>query len=256
MRSFTFRTPPSIEAGAPRRILDAPSVFTFDNPVRSISPRRMTAEIAPRELQMSEDAKVADFLTQWTEDLQAMAGGSGHIGEAWSRSVLPFVACVTENRPGLASEMLADAREKMTQSPRLADVVDFDRKLLGAFSASIVMQRKLTAYNAVPSRPWMVAAEEYQSTRGADNTESSGENWRNLLEFWLMIANNELLANQRSDEFLLIKRELLLFSADLTLEMRKRNLMESVLRFDECGHVSPLMDANQIKIVMEFRAAK
>jgi hypothetical protein len=112
MRSFTFRTPPSIEAGAPRRILDAPSVFTFDNPVRSISPRRMTAEIAPRELQMSEDAKVADFLTQWTEDLQAMAGGSGHIGEAWSRSVLPFVACVTENRPGLASEMLADAREK------------------------------------------------------------------------------------------------------------------------------------------------
>ena len=29
--------------------------------------------------------------------------------------------------------------------------------------------------------------------------------------------------------------------------MRKRNRLASVFRFDECGHVSPLMSAGQIK---------
>jgi pimeloyl-ACP methyl ester carboxylesterase len=47
-----------------------------------------------------------------------------------------------------------------------------------------------------------------------------------------------------------------LLSADLTLEMRKRNPLMKMFRFDECGHVPPLMDPGQIKVVVEFVTAK
>ena len=43
-----------------------------------------------------------------------------------------------------------------------------------------------------------------------------------------------------------------LLSADLTLEMQKRNPHTRIFRFDECGHVPPLMDIKQIKVVAEF----
>lgn len=55
----------------------------------------------------------------------------------------------------------------------------------------------------------MKAAEKYQSAAGADGKTASGENWRALLGSWTAIANDELLANQRTDEFLLVQRELL-----------------------------------------------
>jgi pimeloyl-ACP methyl ester carboxylesterase len=43
-----------------------------------------------------------------------------------------------------------------------------------------------------------------------------------------------------------------LLSSDLTAEMRKRNRMASVFRFDDCGHVPPLMVSGQIDVVAEF----
>jgi polyhydroxyalkanoate synthase subunit PhaE len=159
---------------------------------------------------MSDENKPADLLAQWTETWRSMAGDSSAMSEAWSKSVLPFIlARATESKSGMgAGNELADAIERMAQGPRLADVVDFDRKLLSTFSAWTEMQKKLAAYNAVASRPWMKAAEKYQSTASVDKTVSS-ENWRSLLGSWTALANDELLANQRTDEFLRVQRELL-----------------------------------------------
>ena len=47
-----------------------------------------------------------------------------------------------------------------------------------------------------------------------------------------------------------------LLSADLTLEMRKRNPLTTIFRFDECGHVPPLMEPSQVKVVADFVAVK
>ena len=55
----------------------------------------------------------------------------------------------------------------------------------------------------------MKAAEKYQSTAVAADNTVSGENWRSLLGSWTALANDELLANQRTDEFLVVQRELL-----------------------------------------------
>lgn len=159
---------------------------------------------------MSEDSKPADILALWTESWRSMAAASTGMGEAWSKSVLPFIlARATESKSGMgAGNELADAIERMTQGPRLADVVDFDRKLLSTYSAWGEMQKRLAAYNTVASRPWMKAAEKYQAA-GANNKTASGEDWRALLRSWTAIANDELLANQRSEEFLRVQRELL-----------------------------------------------
>jgi hypothetical protein len=169
---------------------------------------------------MSDENKPEDLLAQWTESWRSMAGASNDMGEAWSKSVLPFIlARATESKSGMgAGNELADAIERMTQGPRLADVVDFDRKLLGTFSAWTEMQKKLAVYNAVASRPWMKAAEKYQSTAG-DKTVS-GESWRSLLGSWTALANDELLANQRTDEFLSVQRELL----QAATEFRRRQI--------------------------------
>src|SRR5271154_5159574 len=84
------------------------------------------------ELPMSDENKPADFLAQWTETWRSIAGDSSAMSEAWSKSVLPFIlARATESKSGMgAGNELAEAIERMAQGPRLADVVDFDRKLL------------------------------------------------------------------------------------------------------------------------------
>ena len=43
-----------------------------------------------------------------------------------------------------------------------------------------------------------------------------------------------------------------LLSRDLALEMRKRNARANVLQLDDCGHVPPLMAADQIEVVTRF----
>ena len=69
----------------------------------------------------------------------------------------------------------------------------------------------------------------------------------NLWKYWEAIKVPMLvLHGARSD----------LLSADLTLEMRKRNPKANIFRFDECGHVPPLMEASQIKVVTDFLSAK
>jgi hypothetical protein len=177
---------------------------------------------------MSDENGPADLLAQWTETWRSMAGASSDMGEVWSKSVLPFIlARAAESKSGMgAGNELADAFERMTQGPRLADVVDFDRKLLSTFSAWTEMQKKLAAYNAVASRPWMKAAEKYQSTAGAADKAVSGENWRSLLGSWTALANDELLANQRTDEFLAVQRELL--QAATEFRARQTEISETV----------------------------
>ncbi len=162
---------------------------------------------------MSEGNNPLDALTQtvaqWSEFWRSAAGSSGAMGEAWSKSVLPFVlARAAESRSGAGNE-LADAIERMAQGPRLADVMDFDRKLLSAFSAWREMQRKLAAYNVIASRP-LRAAELYRSTvSSAPGEAAEGEGWRDRLGAWNTVVNDELIRNQRSEDFLAAQKELL-----------------------------------------------
>jgi polyhydroxyalkanoate synthase subunit PhaE len=142
---------------------------------------------------------------QWIESWRAVIGVGAEIGENWSNSMLPFIMKRAAERGfGVtAGNDLADAIERMAKGPRLADVADFDRKLAGVAAAWSDLQAKLLTYQMVASRPWLRAAEQYKPA------ETDGGGWRQRLGDWNEIANEELIVNQRSEEFLVAQKQLL-----------------------------------------------
>jgi len=67
----------------------------------------------------------------------------------------------------------------------------------------------------------------------------------NLWKYWEAIkAPTLVLHGAKSD----------LLTTALTHEMRKRNPLANIFRFDDCGHVPPLMNSGQIEVVVKFLA--
>ena len=152
---------------------------------------------------------LADAMAQWTENWKKMTDFSVGMGEAWSNSMLPFIMTrAAEKRAGLGDE-LGDAIERMAQGPKLADVWDIDRKLMNTFVTWTKMRQKLAAYNTNAARPWMRAFERYRETSAEGEKPSPSQNWRDDFSAWSSLANQELIHNQRSEEFLRVQRELL-----------------------------------------------
>lgn len=169
---------------------------------------------------------IAQATAQWGEFWRAMAGASNQMGDAWSKSVLPFIVSrATENRSGAVNE-LGEAIERLAQGPRLADVIDFDRKLASVFTAWSEMQRKLAAYNVIAARPWMRAAEQYNAAGSAG--QEAGEGWRERIGAWNAIASDELIRNQRADDFLAAQKELL--QAATEFRSRQTEINETLAR--------------------------
>jgi hypothetical protein len=165
---------------------------------------------------MTETANQADVIAatieQWARNWQVMADASSEMGETWSKSMLPIIlARASEKRAGLGDE-LGDAIERLAQGPKLADVWDIDRKFMSALAAWSKMRQRLVAYNANASRPWMRALERYNAARkerGGDGKDGASRSWRDDFAAWSTLANEEMIRNQRSEEFLAAQRELL-----------------------------------------------
>jgi hypothetical protein len=156
---------------------------------------------------MAEQGEANPFgplAAQWMDTWRAMAGAAAGMSENWSNSMLPFIVkrAAESGFGAAAGNDLAEAIERMAKGPRLADVLDFDRKLATMASAWSELQSKLAAYQVVASRPWMRAAEQYSKKK---QTGAAGDNpgWREQLGAWNELVNEELIANQRSEEFLL-----------------------------------------------------
>jgi polyhydroxyalkanoate synthase subunit PhaE len=171
----------------------------------------------------SADA-LADTIAQWTAQWRQLAELPFNAGTAWTNSMLPFIMTrASEQRTGLGDE-LGDAIERMAQGPKLADVWDIDRKLMNVFLAWTKMRQKLAAYNANSSRPWMRALERHRASSSDDKPASAS--WRDDFAAWSTIANEELIRNQRSEEFLHVQRELL--QAGIEFRKTQTELSETV----------------------------
>ena len=114
---------------------------------------------------MAEEGAANPFgplATQWMETWRAMAGAAAGMSENWSNSMLPFIMkrAAESGFGAAAGNDLAEAIERVAGGPRLADVVDFDRKLANMAAAWSELQSKLAAYQVVASRPWMRAAQQ------------------------------------------------------------------------------------------------
>jgi polyhydroxyalkanoate synthase subunit PhaE len=153
---------------------------------------------------------LGSIAAQWTESWRLMAGAATGVNENWSSSMLPFIIKrAAECGFGMAAgNGLAEAIERMAKGPRLADVVDFDRKLAGMMAAWSDWQSKLAAYHVVASKPWMRAVEEF-CAKSPSGDKSGDADWRRQLGAWNELANEQLIANQRTEAFLVAQKELL-----------------------------------------------
>jgi hypothetical protein len=145
---------------------------------------------------------------QWMESWRVMANSAASVSENWSSSMLPFIMKrAAESGFGVGpGNDLAEAIERMAKGPRLADVLDFDRKLANMTAAWGELQSKLAAYQLVASKPWLRTAQQFKM-----KMPQSGDspNWREQLGAWNDLANEELIAHQRSEEFLVAQKQLL-----------------------------------------------
>jgi hypothetical protein len=162
---------------------------------------------------MAEEGHANPFgpiAAQWMESWRAMASTGAGTSETWSNTMLPFIMKrAAESGFGTsAGNDLAEAIERMAKGPRLADVLDFDRKLANVAAAWSELQNKLAAYHVVASRPWTRAAEQF-SARHGPNDKAKDAGWREQLGAWNELANEELIANQRTEDFLVAQKHLL-----------------------------------------------
>ena len=65
----------------------------------------------------------------------------------------------------------------------------------------------------------------------------------NLWSYWEAIAVPMLILHGAKSDLL---------SSGLTMEMKRHNERAGLLRFDDCGHVPPLMAPDQIAVVTNF----
>lgn len=146
----------------------------------------------------------------WSSLWQSMAESSNRVMEAWSGSLGPFMMSrVAEKATGEVNDLSA-AIERMAQGPQLADIWDFDRKLALAFAAWVDMRTHLASYNAVASVPWSEASKRFMEAMSKTKSEGSEPpGWREVFAKWAEISNEELIKNQRTDEFLKSQKSLL-----------------------------------------------
>lgn len=102
---------------------------------------------------------------------------------------------------------------------------NLDRQVYALMAAWMDVGPRLAAYHAIASMPWNKAYERYSATL-ADTEDAKGFGWRKAFEAWRAIANEELISNFRSQDFLVAQRELL--RAALDLRTRQQEMADSV----------------------------
>jgi polyhydroxyalkanoate synthase subunit PhaE len=175
------------------------------------------------------NAAPSESIPQWADLWQSFSETTRQIAEAWSSSMAPFMLARLLEHPGgfaVGNEM-AEAIEKMAQGPRLADVWDIDRKMALVFGAWMEMRQKLASYNAVTAAPWTEASKRFLEAMSAatENGSKPPPDWREAFATWSEISNDELIRNQRGDDFLQAQKALL--QSGLKLRSRQDDVAEA-----------------------------
>ena len=171
----------------------------------------------------------AEAAPQWAELWQSFSESSKRMADAWSSSMAPFMLARLLEQPAgfsVGNEM-SESIEKMAQGPRLADVWDIDRKMALVFGAWMEMRQRLASYNAVTAAPWTEASKRFIDAMSAATGGGSNPlpDWREAFAKWSEISNEELIRNQRTDNFLHAQKELL--QSGLKLRSRQDDVAEA-----------------------------
>ncbi len=116
---------------------------------------------------------------------------------------------------------------RLTETPELADLGEFERKFMKTSSAWVELRRCSGEYQGVVMGAWITAMQRLM-TKLKEKAEQgeSVESWRQLTDIWLGIANDALVETHRSKQFLEAQSNLL--RAGTQYRLREREITEIV----------------------------
>ncbi|MBV9392914.1 MAG: poly-beta-hydroxybutyrate polymerase subunit [Methylobacteriaceae bacterium] len=109
---------------------------------------------------------------------------------------------------------------RFQEAPQLADVGHIERKFAAVYSSMMALRQRSLEHQMLMTNAWTRAANTFMTRVGSDAKAFTGS-WRDLMSRWIQIANDELIATQRSEEYLGSQRNLLKASTDLRLAQQE-----------------------------------
>lgn len=149
--------------------------------------------------------------------LSAPSGGEGIAQETLQRMLDPGQFLYA------GSDEINQTIQKLVEGPEFADIGTLERQGLKATQEWLALREASAEYRMVTAKAWSRAFERFSKQAMADpDIWNSGP--RAVMNQWLEIANDELIATQRTDAFLNAQRKLLRAGVDYRL--REREMVE------------------------------
>lgn len=183
--------------------------------------------------EQDDQPELSKIFLRMTEVWRESAEKAGAAGKLWSDSMMPFLTQRAADSSLFGAAQggeITEAIKRMAEGPKLADVWNLDREIYTLMAAWMDIQQRMASYRAIVSVPWNRAFERYSAAL-KEKQEQGGEqetDWRKAFGVWSGIANEELIKNQRSDEFLGAQRELL--RSALAVRTQQQKISDSVAK--------------------------
>ncbi|MBT8426053.1 MAG: hypothetical protein KJO67_13835 [Silicimonas sp.] len=145
------------------------------------------------------------------------AGGEGIAQETLKRMMDPGQFLYA------GSDEINQTIQKLVEGPEFADIGTLERQGLKATKEWLALREASAEYRMVTGKAWARAFDRYTKAM-AKNPEQWKEGPNAVMRRWLDIANDELIATQRTDAFLNVQRKLL--RAGVEYRIRERELVE------------------------------
>lgn len=158
----------------------------------------------------------------WLSGIRAKTGFGGAEGEGIAGETLKRML-----DPGqflyAGSDEINQTIQKLVEGPEFADIGTLERQALRATREWLTLREAGAEYRLITAKAWTTAFERFAKEVGTDPGQLSAGP-RALTDRWLAIANAELMATQRTDEFLAAQRKLL--RAGVEYRIRERAMIE------------------------------
>jgi hypothetical protein len=193
-----------------RKWFSALAKATLDYGEGAVRPEFAAFEAA-KEAYSAALGNAMSLSSKLSESFQKVQGG----GEERQTSFFPNL----DPQAWWGSASYVEGIARLQEGPQLADVGQTEGMFAAAYSAMVMVRQRSLEHQMVMTNAWSRAARKFMTSLniGDDAAKAPRGSWRDLTARWIQISNDELIATQRTDEYLTSQRNLLKASTDLRL---------------------------------------
>ncbi|XKM37756.1 poly(R)-hydroxyalkanoic acid synthase subunit PhaE (plasmid) [Rhizobium ruizarguesonis] len=178
-----------------------------------------------------DQPEFSQILLRMSEMWRSNMEQSGEVGKLWFNSMMHFFTTRAADSSLFAAAQgseISKTIKSMVDGPRLADMWNLDQ-VYAPMAAWMDVGQRMAACHAIASVPWCKANKRYSATlAGTKEGDAKDFDWREAFDKWRNIADEELISNYRSKDFLAAQREFL--RAVLDLRTRQQQMTDSVTK--------------------------